>query len=108
MKTEILPECHLGVWEITEDFDTLNGMVNLASVEKTKLNSFKNSNRVSRQGSVGRGFDNNSLPSISKMNNKGSSRSPQKGFNYGSDPYSLSVQGMQGLTATTKIEHTDA
>ena len=45
MKTEILPDCHLGVWEITEDFDTLNGMVNLASAEKTKLNSFKNISR---------------------------------------------------------------
>jgi 4'-phosphopantetheinyl transferase len=45
LKTEILPECHLGVWEITEDFDTLNGMVNLAAVEKTKLNSFKNISR---------------------------------------------------------------
>ena len=45
MKTEILPDCLLGVWEITEDFDTLNGMVNLASVEKTKLNSFKNISR---------------------------------------------------------------
>ena len=45
MKTEILPECHLGVWEIAEDFDTLNSMVNLAAVEKTKLNSFKNISR---------------------------------------------------------------
>ena len=45
MKTEILPECHLGVWEIVEDFDTLNSMVNLATVEKTKLNSFKNISR---------------------------------------------------------------
>ncbi len=45
MKTEILPDCHLGVWEITEDFDTLNSMVNLAAVEKTKLNSFKNISR---------------------------------------------------------------
>lgn len=45
MKTEILPDCHLGVWEIAEDFDTLNSMVNLAAVEKTKLNSFKNISR---------------------------------------------------------------
>ncbi len=45
MKTEILPECHLGVWEIAEDFDTLYSMVNLAAVEKTKLNSFKNISR---------------------------------------------------------------
>ena len=45
MKTEILPECHLGVWEIAEDFDTLNSMVDLAAVDKTKLNSFKNISR---------------------------------------------------------------
>ena len=45
MKTEILPDCHLGVWEITEDFDSLYSMVNLAAVEKAKLNSFKNISR---------------------------------------------------------------
>lgn len=45
LKTEILPECHLGVWEITEDFDSLYGMVDLATVEKTKLDSFKNISR---------------------------------------------------------------
>ena len=45
LKTEILPECHLGVWEIAEDFDTLNSMVELAAVDKTKLNSFKNISR---------------------------------------------------------------
>ena len=45
MKTEILPECLLGVWEITEDYDTLYSMVDLATVEKTKLNSFKNISR---------------------------------------------------------------
>jgi phosphopantetheinyl transferase len=45
LKTEILPECHLGVWEIAEDFDTLNSMVNLDAVEKAKLNSFKNISR---------------------------------------------------------------
>lgn len=45
MKTEILPDCHLGVWEITEDFDTLYGMVNLVAVEKAKLDSFKNISR---------------------------------------------------------------
>ena len=45
MKTEILPECHLGVWEITEDFDSLYDMVDLATVEKTKLDSFKNISR---------------------------------------------------------------
>jgi phosphopantetheinyl transferase len=45
LKTEILPDCHLGVWEITEDFDTLYGMVNLVAVEKARLDSFKNISR---------------------------------------------------------------
>jgi 4'-phosphopantetheinyl transferase len=45
LKTEILPDCHLGVWEITEDYDSLYGMVELATVEKAKLDSFKNISR---------------------------------------------------------------
>lgn len=45
LKTEILQDCHLGVWEITEDYDSLYGMVELATVEKTKLDSFKNISR---------------------------------------------------------------
>ena len=45
MKTEILPDCQLGVWEITEDFDSLFSMVDLAPVEKAKLDSFKNISR---------------------------------------------------------------
>jgi len=45
LKTEILPDCHLGVWEITEDFDTLYSMVNLVDVEKAKLDSFRNISR---------------------------------------------------------------
>lgn len=45
MKTEILPDTHLGVWEITEDFDSLYSMVNLAPVEKAKLDSFRNISR---------------------------------------------------------------
>jgi len=45
LKTEILPDCHLGVWEITEDYDSLYKMINLAPVEKTKLDSFKNISR---------------------------------------------------------------
>jgi 4'-phosphopantetheinyl transferase EntD len=45
LKTEILPDCHLGVWEITEDFDSLYSMVNLVAVEKAKLDSFKNISR---------------------------------------------------------------
>ena len=45
LKTEIQPECLLGVWEITEDYDTLYSMVNLAKVEKAKLASFRSVNR---------------------------------------------------------------
>jgi len=45
LKTEILPDCILGVWEITEDYDSLYRMVDLATVEKTKLESFKNISR---------------------------------------------------------------
>ena len=45
LKTEILPDCHLGVWEITEDFDSLYSMVNPVAVEKAKLDSFKNISR---------------------------------------------------------------
>ncbi len=45
MKTEILPDCHLGVWEITEDYDSLYSMINLATVDKTKLDSFRNISR---------------------------------------------------------------
>ena len=33
------------MWEITEDFDSLYSMVDLATVEKTKLDSFKNISR---------------------------------------------------------------
>ena len=33
------------MWEITEDFDTLYGMVNLVAVEKARLDSFKNISR---------------------------------------------------------------
>lgn len=45
LKTEIQPECLLGVWEITEDYDTLYSMVKLATVEKAKLASFRSVNR---------------------------------------------------------------
>ena len=45
LKTEILPDCLLGVWEITEDYDSLYSMVDLATVEKTKLDNFKNISR---------------------------------------------------------------
>lgn len=45
LKTEIQAECLLGVWEITEDYDTLYSMVKLAKVEKAKLASFRSVNR---------------------------------------------------------------
>jgi len=45
LKTEILPGCQLGVWEITEDYDTLFSMVRLATTEKVKLEDFKSENR---------------------------------------------------------------
>lgn len=45
LKTEIQPDCLLGVWEITEDYDTLHSMVKLAKAEKAKLASFRSVNR---------------------------------------------------------------
>jgi 4'-phosphopantetheinyl transferase EntD len=45
LKTEIQPDTLLGVWEITEDYDTLYSMVKLAKVEKAKLSSFRSVNR---------------------------------------------------------------
>lgn len=45
LKTEIQPDCLLGVWEITEDYDTLYSMVKLAKVEKAKLASFRSVHR---------------------------------------------------------------
>ncbi|PID92733.1 MAG: 4'-phosphopantetheinyl transferase [Bacteroidetes bacterium] len=40
-----MPDCHLGVWEIAEDFDALYEMVELAPVEQAKLESFRNISR---------------------------------------------------------------
>lgn len=45
LKTEIQPDCLLGVWEITEDYDTLYSQVRLGRGEKARLNSFRNTNR---------------------------------------------------------------
>ncbi len=45
LKTEIQPDCLLGVWEITEDFGTLYPMVKLAKVEKARLASFRSMSR---------------------------------------------------------------
>jgi len=45
LKTEIQPDCLLGVWEITEDYDELYSMVRLGRTEKARLDSFRNVNR---------------------------------------------------------------
>jgi len=38
-------DTRLGIWEITEDYDTLRQSINLADWEMERLNSFKNHNR---------------------------------------------------------------
>lgn len=45
LKTEVQPECLLGVWEITEDYDTLFSMVKLDRAEKARLASFRSLSR---------------------------------------------------------------
>lgn len=45
LKTEIQPECLLGVWEITEDYDTLRSMVKLDRAERSRLASFRSVSR---------------------------------------------------------------
>jgi len=45
LKTEIQPDCLLGVWEITEDYDTLYSMVKLDRKEKARLASFRSLSR---------------------------------------------------------------
>jgi len=45
LKTEIQPDCLLGVWEITEDFHTLYSMVKLDRTEKARLASFRSNSR---------------------------------------------------------------
>lgn len=45
LKTDIQPDCMLGVWEITEDYDTLYSMVKLGRDEKTRLSSFRSVSR---------------------------------------------------------------
>lgn len=45
LKTEVQPECLLGVWEITEDYDTLYSMVKLNRAEKARLASFRSNSR---------------------------------------------------------------
>lgn len=45
LKTEIQPDCLLGVWEITEDYDTLYSLVKLDKAEKARLDSFRSLSR---------------------------------------------------------------
>jgi hypothetical protein len=45
LKTEIQNECMLGVWEITEDYQTLYSMVRLDQAEKARLASFRSNSR---------------------------------------------------------------
>ncbi|MEX0988093.1 MAG: 4'-phosphopantetheinyl transferase superfamily protein [Bacteroidales bacterium] len=45
LKTEIQPDCLLGVWEITEDYDTLHSLVRLNKEEKARLASFRSLSR---------------------------------------------------------------
>lgn len=45
LKTEVQPDCLLGVWEITEDYDTLYGLVKLGAEEKKRLASFRSTSR---------------------------------------------------------------
>ncbi|MDA3821245.1 MAG: 4'-phosphopantetheinyl transferase superfamily protein [Bacteroidales bacterium] len=45
LKTEVQPDCFLGVWEITEDFHALYAMVRLDRAEKARLASFRSNSR---------------------------------------------------------------
>lgn len=45
LKTEIQPDCLLGVWEITEDYDTLRALVKLDRAERSRLASFRSLSR---------------------------------------------------------------
>ena len=45
LKTEIQPDCLLGVWEITEEYDELRSMVYLDRAEKARLASFRSLSR---------------------------------------------------------------
>jgi 4'-phosphopantetheinyl transferase len=45
MKKYVQDDCLLGIWEITEDFFSLFGMLELTGEEIETLNSFKNYNR---------------------------------------------------------------
>lgn len=45
LKTEIQPDCMLGVWEITEDYQTLRSLVKLDRQERARLSSFRSETR---------------------------------------------------------------
>ena len=45
LKTEIQPDCLLGVWEIVEDYDTLYSLVRLDNAERARLDSFRSLSR---------------------------------------------------------------
>ena len=45
MHKEIYSGCTLGIWDITEDYDTLLSRLELSQEENQRLNSFKNHSR---------------------------------------------------------------
>lgn len=93
MKTEILPECLLGVWEITEDYDSLHAMVNLATVEKAKLESFRNISRKLEWLSV-RALAKNMLGNDTRIIYNADNKPFVKGFTH-----NISISHSNNLTA---------
>lgn len=93
MKTEILPECLLGVWEITEDYDSLHAMVNLATVEKAKLDSFRNISRKLEWLSV-RALAKNMLGNDTRIIYNADNKPFVKGFTH-----NISISHSNNLTA---------
>jgi len=93
LKTEILPECLLGVWEITEDFDSLYSMVNLATVEKAKLDSFRNISRKLEWLSV-RALAKNMLGKDTRIIYNADNKPFVKGFTH-----NISISHSNNLTA---------
>ena len=93
MKTEILPECLLGVWEITEDYDSLYSMVNLATVEKAKLESFRNISRKLEWLSV-RALAKNMLGNDTRIIYNADNKPFVKGFTH-----NISISHSNNLTA---------
>jgi len=93
LKTEILPECLLGVWEITEDYDSLHAMVNLATVEKAKLDSFRNISRKLEWLSV-RALAKNMLGNDTRIIYNADNKPFVKGFTH-----NISISHSNNLTA---------